>query len=122
MMDTKKIILKNSYGKVVQVKAGYSFTTLVFSWLPDLLRGNFKNFLKLFIALFATAVFMLGSGGGDIANYVMLGIQALWAMKRNKFLLEAYLEKGYTISSLKNMSEEELEVFIGYKVDTNLGA
>lgn len=112
----KQVTLKNKYGKVTNVKVGYSFTTFFFSFFPDLIRGNIKNGLLFFAFMLGANMLLVMAGSEDITNLTAWLFPALWAIKRNKYLLEYYMNKGYTITALQNVTKEEVDSFVGYEV------
>ena len=113
----KLVTLKNKYGKVTNVKIGYSFTTLFFSFFPDLIRGNFKNAFLFFLFMLVANMLLVMAGSADITNLTAWLFPAIWAHKRNKYLLEHYMNKGYSVFALQNLTKEELDSFVGYEVE-----
>lgn len=104
----KQVIMRNVNGKTIKVSVGYSFTTFFFSFIPDLLRGAFLNSFLLFVSMLVLNV---------LTGFLGVFIPWIYAIKRNKFLIEYYMEKGYKIIKIDNASKEELDTFMGYEVN-----
>lgn len=97
------IQMKNSTGRVVEVKMGFSWTTLLFSFIPDLIRGRIAITLVLIFAQLMTA-----------------GLAAIiWSFFRNKNLFNDYLEQGYKPIITSKEQKATLSGWLGYEFIVN---
>lgn len=121
-MSTTIYVSNDFSGKIKEVKLGYSFTTLFFGWLPDLLRQNFRWALIYFGLTFAISfVFSFSAVMSEpsvdaAALTVPLGwlMNAIWGTMRNKKLLEFYLANGFKISSA---DKNQVQVYLGKPIE-----
>lgn len=113
----KKVVIKNSHGKVVEVKVGYSFTTMFFGFIPDLLRGVWKNAILYIVFTTIFNFILVTAGSRDVLVLTSWLWSILWGIKRNKYLLEHYLDKGYSIVALENCSRQDLNASLGYELE-----
>lgn len=82
-----RVVLANEAGVTKDVKVGFSWTTLFFTFLPALFRGDLKWAFIMFIITAIFGVFTLGIGGwvcGIVFSFVY-----------NKIYIKELLEKGY---------------------------
>ena len=117
-MKNGKVSMKDVNGKIVEVKVGFSWTTLFFSLFPDLLRGNLKPALGFFV-VYVLLNTMLIAGNVDevVTSLILLVPTFIYASMRNKKLIEYYFSKGY--SFVGDIDKGELDTFMGYTVNTN---
>ena len=129
-MKDKVVTMKDGNGKTVDVRLDYSWVTLFFCFIPDLLRGNFKSCL-IYIAVLAGTLFLLVGNTDtryyfdpeyrelvDLANFIItLTCNFVYALVRNKALISFYLKEGY--SFVGDVDKSELDTFMGYTINTN---
>lgn len=82
------INLKTDSGLTKTVKVGFSWTTLLFGFLPALFRGDLKWAAIMFILSVVAGVFTLGFGAW------IPGI--IFSLIYNKIYIKELIEKGYT--------------------------
>ena len=97
-----KIKLVKVGSPTVEVKKGFSWTTLIFGFMPDMLRGRYASAFKMMVLLFVADIFgkLNPVTDGDyviayLAAFILTGIYIWYAFKRNAFMLAWYKENGY---------------------------
>ena len=113
----KSVALKNKIGKIVEVKIGYSWTSFFFSFIPSILRGHWKfGFCYLLVLILANIITTLI--GFRIDWLIPLLITLKWGSIRNQYLLSHYLNNGWKIISMNEVSDVDINKYMGYKLES----
>ena len=115
----KTVTLKNKLGKIEEVKLGFCWITLIsgllFSFLapiPDLLKGNFKSAMLAYFALIMFGiVFITLELSTIVGGVVFIIITVVYALFRNKYLMQYYLEEGWWFL---DGTKEEVDGVLGF--------
>ena len=90
-MATRIALKHKDTGIVKDGYYGFSWTTLLFGFLPCLFRADFITFIGGFVVSMIIAFFTLGFGA--------LFINIVWAFMYNKYYTRKLLERGYVFAS-----------------------
>ena len=80
------IELENSYGHRVQVKVGFSFTTLFWGWWVPLLRKDMQGFLVMLVVQTLLAL---------VYAPIVLASSVAFAVFYNEMHIKGLMSKGY---------------------------
>ena len=102
-MAFTKLIMKNPHtGEIREAPVGFSWTVLLFGFLPPLFRSDWKN---------AVIMFIVGMMTFSLSNFVFMFIY-------NKMYLKELIAKGFALQSTPYPDLHELQNKLGIDLPT----
>lgn len=101
-MATKVQLKHSGTGLLKDGYFGFSWTTLLFGFLPALFRGDFITFIGGFTLSLILGLVTFGIG------FVVVNIA--WAFMYNKYFTRKLLERGYALNDTEEVNRQAAQV------------